>query len=132
MGEREVAGRREKRQRNLQPGTSRPGSLSRSIIRDASSFLNASWGKYSHCEITCFYTKSLYQGDAIYHSFNARHRAASLEARSKLFQRARRSPEGIDPRIHRINFANAFFLHVRHNFVIVETATARLCKCKQS
>lgn len=127
MGEREVAGRREKRQRNLQPGTSRPGSLSRSIIRDASSFLNASWG-YSHCEITCFYTKSLYQGDAIYHSFNARHRAALLEARSKLFQRARRDRSANPSN----KLRGCSFLHVSRNFVIVETATERLCKCKQS
>lgn len=53
---------------------------SRSIIRDASGFSDASWGKYSHCEITRFYTKSLYRG-AIYHPFNARVIERSRSAR---------------------------------------------------
>lgn len=75
-------------------------------------------GKYSHREIMCSYTKSLYQGDAIYHSLNARHRAVPLEAGSD-------EPEarGIYScaRITRVRGYN-FFLHVCHNLVIVETA----------
>lgn len=65
---------------------------SRSIIRDASGFSDASWGKYSHCEITRFYTKSLYRG-AIYHSFNARVIERSRSARDPTsFNRIRTGP----------------------------------------
>lgn len=121
---------------------------SRSIIRDASGFSDASWGKYSHCEITRFYTKSLYRG-AIYHPFNARVIERSRSARDPTscdrirtsrspLQHAStpsfREPQRKTCMYFEHTFVDVFFYAYRpDNIAIAETADndAPLCQFKQ-
>jgi len=115
---------REKRQRNLQPETSRPGSLSRSIIRDELS--QCIMGKIQSLRNHVLLHEKLIsgvRGDRGTRFITCLTRIIKLQtppAGQKVVKSIRESVSRI-ARVH--------LLHVYHNFVNIETA---LCQSKQS